>query len=128
MKQYLLVRTALVVAGIWVSTVCFSQKNAGAKVSILDFKLEKTHGKVNIHWATNKTDEVNYFEVERSSDGKNFKTVALVLGPDPMVSEGDCYGCFDKLQPGAKQRYYRLKHVDVNGGVAFSEVKMIALK
>ena len=33
-----------------------------------------------IDWATDNKVPTNYFEVERSSDGINFKTIALVFG------------------------------------------------
>ena len=70
----------------------------------------------------------NYFEVEKSTDGKNFKTVAYVLGADPTKTDCECFGCFDKVTGKAKESYYRLKHVNTNGSVQFSEVRMLALK
>ena len=70
----------------------------------------------------------NYFEVEKSGDGRDFKTVALVMGPDPSKKDCDCYGCYDKINSKSDTTYYRVKHVDSNGVFDFSSVKMIGLK
>ena len=97
-------------------------------INIIDFTVVMNQNKVKINWATDKANSTNYFEVEKSNDGKNFKTVAYVLGADPAKKDCDCYGCFDKVSGPAKKSYYRLKHVDNSGFVEFSEVKMLALK
>ncbi len=105
-----------------------AQSRQQEKINITDFHVVKNKNKVDINWSTDKTVSTNYFEVEKSNDGKNFKTVAYVLGADPTKTDCDCYGCFDKISTNAKESYYRLKHVDTNGSVEFSEVKMIAFK
>lgn len=38
---------------------------------------------------------MNYFEVEKSSDGKNFKFVGYVLGTVPAKAEWNCDNGFD---------------------------------
>jgi len=106
----------------------FSGNAQQKKINITDFHVVKNQNNVHINWSTDKTVSTNYFEVEKSNDGKNFKTVAYVLGADPTKTDCDCYGCFDKINTNAKESYYRLKHVDTNGSVEFSEVKMIAFK
>lgn len=105
-----------------------AQVEQNKKVKITDFQVVQNKNKVSINWSTDRAVPTNYFEVERSNDGKNFKTVAYVLGPDPAKTGCDCYGCFDKVISGKKQSYYRLKHVDVNGDFEFSNVKMVALR
>ena len=105
-----------------------AQNVAAAKINITNFQVAIQQNKVAIQWATDKASPTNYFEVERSNDGKNFKTVAYVLGADPTKTGCECFGCFDKITGKAKQSYYRLKHVNTNGNVQFSEVRMLALK
>jgi len=125
MKKYMLFRSVFVM----VFTIgAFSGNAQQKKINITDFHVVKNQNKVDINWSTDKTVSTNYFEVEKSNDGKNFKTVAYVLGADPTKTDCDCYGCFDKINTNAKESYYRLKHVDTNGSVEFSEVKMIAFK
>lgn len=117
-----------VVLFLSLATSVNAQKVAQPSINITDFRVVREQNKVAIQWATDKTSETNYFEVERSSDGRNFKTVAYVLGADPAKTNCECFGCFDKIKENAKQSYYRLKHVNTNGSVQFSQIKMLALK
>jgi hypothetical protein len=125
MKKYMLSRSVFVML---FTILAFAGNAQQKKINITDFRVVKDENKVDINWSTDKTVSTNYFEVEKSNDGKNFKTVAYVLGADPTKTDCDCYGCFDKVNTNAKECYYRLKHVDTNGSVEFSEVKMIAFK
>lgn len=97
----------------------------------IDFKnisVNANQGKVNIKWTTDDVSATNYFELEKSNDGQNFKTVALVMGADPSIAAGNCFGCFDKVSEKAKTAYYRIKHIDKNGYVQLSEIQMLAIK
>ena len=96
------------------------------KMNLSNFEVIRSVDKVNINWKINDRSSSNYFEVEKSNDGKNFKTVAYVLGPDPRKTNND-FGCFDKINSASKRLYYRLKKVDANGTFEFSEIKMIAI-
>ena len=125
----LLVRNGMtVVLFLFLSFNVKAQKDASGQIKITKFEVVKEQNRVAIEWSTDKTSETNYFEVEKSSDGKNFKTVAYVLGADPTKTDCECFGCFDKVTGKAKDSYYRLKHVNTDGDVQFSEVKMLALK
>ena len=127
--KLILVRNSFV-AALFIS-LCF---NAGAqnihdsKINIDNFQVVKEQNKITITWSTNNSSVTNYFEVEKSIDGKNFKTVAYVLGADPGKPDCECFGCFDKINGREEVSYYRLKHVNINGIVQFSEMKMLALK
>ncbi|MGN6530790.1 MAG: hypothetical protein ACTHK0_03425 [Ginsengibacter sp.] len=128
MKKYMLFRSAFVILFTAVALSGSAQKLQQKKINITAFQVVKDQNKVDINWSTDKMASTNYFEVEKSNDGKNFKTVAYVFGADPTKTDCDCYGCFDKISTNAKESYYRLKHVDTNGFIEFSEVKMIAFK
>ncbi len=103
-----------------------AQKAQHNIINVIDFKVVKNQNKVNINWSTDRTSATNYFEIEKSVDGKNFKTIAYILGADPSKTDCDCYGCFDKITIN-KESYYRLKHVDTNGEIEFSETRILAL-
>ncbi len=98
------------------------------KIHIIDFSVANDGNKVEINWATAKSMNAHYFEVEKSSDGQQFKTIAIVMGPDPLKAGCDCYWCNDKINTKTKVVYYRLKHININGGAELSGIKMIALK
>jgi hypothetical protein len=126
----LLIRNGLLVAIFFLSFAftANAQKSNCGKIEITNFHIVKEQNKIAIRWATSDTSMTNYFEVERSSDGKTFKTVAYVLGADPAKSDCECFSCFDKIDARTKESFYRLKHVNTNGSVQFSEIKILALK
>jgi hypothetical protein len=70
---------------------------------------------LSVQWTTNGLVATNYFEVQRSEDGKAFRTIAIVLGPDPKQA-GDNYEYVEKMNSkNDKLYYYRLCHVDETG-------------
>jgi hypothetical protein len=101
--------------------------NENVKINFTNFKLNHIHNKIAIDWGTDNNAPANYFEIERSSDGVNFKTIAMVLGPDPKQPGCDCYECFDKPDFRIKKYYYRLKHIGINGEIELSETRMLAI-
>ncbi|MDQ6757137.1 MAG: hypothetical protein M3004_09390 [Bacteroidota bacterium] len=90
-------------------------------VNVTDFTVSVKAEKVNIDWKTDGATATNYFAIQKSIDGLNYRTVALVLGPDPK-QKGDCYGCSDKK---TKHSYYRLVHVDTDGTEQITEPKLL---
>lgn len=128
MKKELLFRSVIAFFLIVSSLVGNAQSSDRAGINIIDFNVARGQKKVNIKWATDKMSQPNYFEVEKSSDGKNFKTIAYVLGTDPARTDCECYGCFDKISRNSGKSYYRLKHINNEGGIEFSEVKMLVMQ
>jgi hypothetical protein len=98
------------------------------KVNYTSFTVSAADKKVMINWKTEDNLQNNYFELERSFDGKNFKTIAIVFGPDPQKLNCNCYECFDKPSKSQHEYYYRLKCVSSEGYIELSEVKMLALR
>lgn len=104
--------------------VCQSQEG---KINYTSFTVNSVEKRIMIDWATDNKVATNYFEIQRSFDGKNFKTIALVLGPDPKQTSCDCYESFDKLSTNKQKYFYRLKHVGIDGEVDLSETRMLAV-
>lgn len=99
---------------------------AQKKINVTDFSVTAKEQKVIIDWKTDGTSEINYFAIQKSTDGVNFKTVALVMGPDPKQKNCDCYGCSDKYVKNTKRSYYRVIHVDNAGNEQITEAKLLA--
>lgn len=97
--------------------------SAQNNIKYTNFKISEKQKKVSIDWSTDNSASANYFEIQKSKDGINFKTIALVLGADPSQKTCECYGCFDKV---SKKAYYRLVHIDTNGIAQISETKLLA--
>lgn len=99
------------------------------KINYAHFTVSCTDNKkVVVDWDVDVSSEINYFELEKSTDGVNFKTLALVLGPDPTKALPVYYSCFDKKNKSARRVYYRVKHVSVSGEEEISDIKFLAKK
>ena len=114
-----------------ISTIVFAS-STGLKaqtyfINVTDFTISTKEQKVIIDWKTDGATATNYFAVQKSTDGINYKTVALVLGPDPKQKSGDYYAGFDKYVPkAAKHSFYRLVHIDTDGNEQITEAKLLA--
>ena len=118
-----LLRTLLISTIVLSSSGLLAQKH---NINVTEFTVSAKEQKVIIDWKTDGATATNYFAVQKSVDGINFKTVALVLGPDPKQKD-DSYAFSDKYIPTtAKQAYYRLVHVDADGNEQITEAKPLA--
>ena len=91
-------------------------------ITITNFTVYEKDTKLVVEWGTDGTVATNYWQVQISDDGKAFSTIAIVLGPDPK-QPGDRYQYMEKLKAGrGASKFYRLRHVDVNGNEQISKV------
>ena len=91
-------------------------------ITITNFTVYEKGAKLIVEWATDGTVATNYWQVQVSEDGKGFSTIAVVLGPDPR-QQGDRYQYMEKVRSGRDAtKYYRLRHVDVNGNEQLSKI------
>lgn len=80
-----------------------------------------TRGGFNeLHWDVTEEQNVNRYEVERSSDGFNFQ----LIGSKPSLNSSVLitYRYNDPLINGISEYYYRLKTVDEDGKITYSPV------
>jgi hypothetical protein len=83
-----------------------------------------TEKSVILEWNTAYEFQNSHFEVERSNDRKDFKTVALVL--DGFVTEGSgkryAFKEDNNWVKNGMVAYYRLKQFDMYGNISYSSV------
>ena len=106
-----------------ISPMGFSS-NAMLPVNFVAFNASKVNDNtIALDWTT--TDEVNnsHFEIQRSIDGINFKSVAIVL-PDTDNSNSHLYKYNDKFTSQGVV-YYRIRQVDFDGKDKFTAVKVL---
>ena len=123
--QNRLFKTAILFVFLLNTVVALGQKN-DEKLVFTSFEVEKIEGRIDVKWTMNEAETGGYFEVERSFDGRNFKTVMYVLGQDPSLKDGVKYSGFDKFST-KKKLYYRLKQVNECGEITFSDIKSPAI-
>jgi hypothetical protein len=98
--------------------------NVVLPVELSAFRADACSGnKVCLSWETESELKGSYYEVERSSDGTDFKALAKVpgLATDNNSSEKLFYGYIDD-GPQAGANYYRLKQVNKNETEKYSGI------
>lgn len=88
-------------------------------IELLNFTAIKNGGRVDVSWQTASESSNDYFSVERSKDGIDFETVAIVKGSSNSRSIID-YSETD-FTPFEGISYYRLKQTDINGEFTYSK-------
>ena len=76
------------------------------------------NNKVFLNWKVEENEAVYMFEVEKSLDGKNFSTAAIVFGTDK--SETEEYQFFEKASK--PKSVYRIKLINKQRQVAYSKI------
>jgi hypothetical protein len=91
------------------------------KINVTNFKVDENDNQLTITWATDGNISANYWRVQSSTDGRNFSTFAIVLGPDPR-QQGDNYQ-YQGHKSGKKEvkKYYRLCAVVDDGKEIINE-------
>ncbi|MFK7950782.1 MAG: T9SS type A sorting domain-containing protein [Saprospiraceae bacterium] len=96
-------------------------------VELIDFKANIKHNNVQLTWTTASEENNAGFEVQRSTDGKNYETLVFKEGAGSTVIEHN-YFCDDENLRKGQVYYYRLKQVDFNGQFIYTKVVTAALK
>jgi hypothetical protein len=94
--------------------------NTGLPISLVSFKASKINNNVKLSWQTASEINSDFFEIEKSSDGLNFKTLGT-LKASGNSSENLFYSIID-FSPALTTNYYRLKQVDLDGVFTYSSI------
>ena len=101
------------------------KENLGAVVLPVRFTAftvnEKKDG-VELNWSALLNGAHDYFEIERSLNGRDFAPIGK------ETTSGSTFRYIDRSFPFTTLLYYRLKQWDKNGSSAYSEIKTIELK
>lgn len=73
---------------------------------------------VNLTWETESETDFDYFEIQRSGDGQDFRTMEYVEAKGGSTTTTYQY----KDQAAANFNYYRLKMIDLDGGFEYSNI------
>jgi hypothetical protein len=92
-------------------------------IELLEFKANLQNKKVLLSWSTASETNNDYFTIERSVDGINFKSVLTQRGAGNSTSRKN-YEAIDE-NPIEGQSYYRLKQTDFDGKFTYSEMRAI---
>jgi hypothetical protein len=90
-------------------------------VTLSSFTASANNCTVNLNWTSEIESDFNNYEVQYSSNGKDFTTVASL----PAQATSKNYS-FQQNNPPQGKAYYRLRMVDIDGNLDYS--KTIAMK
>ena len=105
-------------ATIWLAT------SSPLPVELVNFNAKEQSNKIFVKWQTATEVNTSHFNVQKSNDGSNFKTIGTV------ASKGNSSYSFvdvmvDKL---SSTIYYRLEIVDKDGSKTYSKVESLMIK
>jgi Secretion system C-terminal sorting domain len=118
-------------AGIRLNSTWFREFSLTPALTTLPIKLSSftamlVNTKADLKWTTSYEKDVNYFAIEKSTDGKNFSQIGMVFAKGNST-ENNSYTYPDASINTTKESivYYRLRSVDIDGKSQVSEVKLI---
>jgi hypothetical protein len=97
-----------------------ASNSVGLAAYIKYFTAEKVSRSNHIKWASLQEFNNDYYEVERSANGKDFITVGRVEGALESYSE-KLYR-FEDDNPLPGKSFYRLKQVDIDGNIKYHRI------
>ena len=121
MKKILFI-TAFLITGMAFNCKAQASVQTKTTLNIINFQVYAKDSKLIVDWSTDGAKATNYWEVQRSAEGSQFSTIAIVLGPDPGQTN-DQYQYVEKLKDTKNANaYYRLRHVNADGTEQISKI------
>ncbi len=94
-------------------------------VELIYFNAMKRGNEVALDWATASEQDNKGFDVQFSTDGKNFRSLGFVASSVGTTSMKQLYTFVDKENGKYGTRYYRLKQEDFDGSFEYSATKAV---
>ena len=93
-------------------------------VKLANFVSEKKKNSVELRWTTTEESNMNTYEVQRSSNGRDFTTIQSITSRNSYLQTS--YSAVD-MQPRNGINFYRLKMVEKDGKFAYSRILSVQL-
>jgi hypothetical protein len=94
-------------------------------VRLTGFTVNREDKKIRLEWVTNSEANNDRFEIQRSSDGKTWKTIAGIAGHGSNTLSST-YKVYDE-SPLSGMNYYMIKQYNSDGHFYFSQVKFLKM-
>lgn len=93
---------------------------------VLNFEASKKSSKVNVDWTVSQNQDSRYYDLQRSTDGENFTTIARI-NSNQSLQVADYSAVDDIANVKSSFVYYRLKLKSNMGYIKYSQVIPIPL-
>ena len=93
-------------------------------VRFLSFEVKRQGSVAEISWSVDRASGHDFFEVQRSVDGKNFKGIGKITEAITDAAERK-FQFVDRNPEAQPILYYRIAQVDKNGAVFYTSIKKI---
>ena len=90
-------------------------------ITLLNFEASLQQKNAALKWSTSQEIDNTGFNIERSTDGNNFKNIGWVVG-NGTSNVVNNYNFIDNDLKAGTVYYYRLKQVDVNNRFSYSKI------
>lgn len=100
-------------------------RESALPVTLTYFNASKEGNVANLNWATTTELKSKGFEVQRSSDAKNWKALDFVRSQAEGVSSSVLTYKYADATPLSGNNYYRLKAIDLDGTFAYSKIEKL---
>jgi hypothetical protein len=94
--------------------------NIPLPIKLLNFQAALSKDQAQLNWMVDDNQTGDYFEVERSADGKNFSTVAIVSTTATQGNE-----TYQYKETAQTTAYYRLRIVNKDKSTSYSKILLI---
>lgn len=98
-------------------TIGWGPMDAVLPINLLSFTVNKSGSKANLNWKITGNSTPQSFDVMKSSDGVNFSKIGTVQGLTAKLSYD-----FTDNNLLAGNNYYRLKMLDIDGTISYSNI------
>ena len=114
----------------WNGLINFSDLTGGGggtpqPITLLYFDVKANNEQVDVTWSTASEINNDYFEVQRSENGKDFESIDKIAGAGNHNGVLN-YSSIDE-NPNNGISYYRLKQVDFDGTASYSNIKYVEI-
>ena len=94
-------------------------------IKLTGFTVSREDKKIKLQWVTASEQNNDRFEIQRSSDGRTWKTIANIKGHGTTTAS-NTYKAYDE-SPLSGINYYVIKQYDVDGHSYLSDVKFVRM-
>lgn len=88
-------------------------------VSVTSFKGVLNSGTVKLQWVTNNEINIDHYEIEKSESGSSWNTAGAMQAVSIQLQNSYT---FNDKDPYSGKSYYRLKIIDKNQGIKYSDI------